>query len=169
MLRCTEEEKDELRELMRKAPKAVVRTKATALWNLCRGKRREEVADFLGVSKASITAWTQHFRAEGAKGLEIRPGRGRKAVAKKEELEEYIRQSPRTFGLPQTRWTLRALAAVVPSLRGFSEAGVWKVLNRAGFRYKRGQPAIHSPDPEYGEKRGPWNRPSRKPSRGPSK
>lgn len=154
MLRCSEKESLELRELMRKAAKPLVRTKAIALWNLCRGKTRDEVADLLGVSKASVTAWKHRFQTEGAAGLTVRPGRGRKTIAKREELEEYIRQSPRTFGLPQTRWTLRGLAAVVPSLRGFSEAGVWKALNRAGFRYKRGQPAIHSPDPEYGEKRG---------------
>lgn len=165
MLRCNEVEKRELRELMRTAPQPLVRIKATALWNICRGKTRNEVADLLGVSKASITAWAHRFQTEGAVGLAIRPGRGRKQVADTSELEEYIRQSPRSFGLPQTRWTLRGLANIVPSLKGFTEAGVWKALNRAGFRYKRGQPAIQSPDPEYGEKKGLWSRQSGKLSR----
>jgi len=81
-----------------------------------------------------------------------------------EELERYVRQSPRAYGLPQTRWTLRALAQTVPSLKGFTDAGVYYALVRAGFRYKRGQPHLHSPDPEYEEKRGGWFRLSRRPA-----
>ena len=78
-------------------------------------------------------------------------------------MEQVLRQSPRSFGLAQTRWTLRALTQVAPSLRGFSEMGVWKVLNRMGFRYKRGQPHLFSPDSQYEEKRGGWFRPSTRP------
>jgi hypothetical protein len=48
-------------------------------------------------------------------------------------------------------------------LKGFTDAGVYYALVRAGFRYKRGQPHLHSPDPEYEEKRGGWLRPSRRP------
>lgn len=162
MLKVTEEQMEGLRALMKRGEKPHVRVKATALWNLGRGKSREEVADVLGVSKASVSTWTNRFRAEGIAGLDIRPGRGRKPRAVAAEVEEYLRQAPRTFGLHQTRWTLRALAQVVPSLRGFTDAGVWQVLNRTGFRYKRGQPHLHSPDPAYGEKRGPWSRPSTK-------
>lgn len=163
MLRISVQEMEELRGLMRTAATPHVRVKATALWNLGRGKRRAEVADLFGVSMVSISSWTRRFQIEGAAGLAIHRGRGRKLKAKEAEVEEYLRQAPRAFGIPQTRWTLRALAQVVPSLRGFTEAGVWKVLNRAGFRYKRGQPAIHSPDPEYGKKRGSWSRPSGRP------
>lgn len=163
MLRISEREMKELGILMRRADRPHIRIKATALWNLGRGKTRPEVAEFLGVSTTSISAWTKRFRAEGIEGLAIRPGRGRKALANTTEVERYLRQSPRAFGLAQTRWTLRALAKAVPSIHGFSRMGVWKVLNRAGFRYKRGQPYLHSPDPQYEEKRGPWNRSSGRP------
>lgn len=163
MLHITEAQMQELHGLMRRATKPHLRMKATALWNLGRGKTRREVADLLGVSTASITAWTQRFRAQGVAGLSIRPGRGRKARAVEVELKAYLRQSPRSFGLTQTRWTLRALAQTVPSLHGFTDMGVWKVLQRAGYRYKRGQPHVHSPDPQYQEKRGPWSKLSEKP------
>lgn len=163
MLRISEGEMKKLRTLMRRADRAHLRIKATVLWNLGRGKTRREIAEFLGVSTTSISAWTKRFRAEGIDGLAIRPGRGRKAQADASEVEWYLRQSPRAFGLAQTRWTLRTLAQVVPSIHGFTQMGVWKVLNRAGFRYKRGQPHLHSPDSQYEEKRGSWNRPSRRP------
>ena len=160
MLRLSDGARQELRRLMRRAQRPHVRLKATALWNLSQGKKRREVAGFLGVSTASVSAWVQRFRREGVAGLAIRPGRGRPARAQVAEVEEALRQSPRSFGLTQTRWTLGALAQVVPSLRGFSEMGVWKVLHRMGYRYKRGQPHLSSPDPEYQEKRGGWFRPS---------
>lgn len=169
MHRLSEEQVGELRWLVLRAPTPHERMKALALWNLAKGKRRGEVAEFLGVSKASITAWAQRFRAEGASGLCIRSGRGRRPRAVVAEVEQYLRQSPRAFGLSQTRWTLRALAQVVPSLRGFTDMGVWKVLQRAGYRYKRGQPSVHSPDLEYGEKRGLWSGRSRRPSSTPAR
>lgn len=164
MREFAEEQMRELRRWIRYAPTPQQRVKALALWNLAKGKTRWEVAEFLGVSRASITAWRQRFAAEGTSGLVIRPGRGRKSRAVLVEVEQYLRQSPRAFGLTQTRWTLRGLAQVVPSLKGFTEMGVWRVLQRAGYRYKRGQPSIHSPDPQYAEKRGPWSMRSGKPS-----
>jgi transposase len=163
MLQLSDEENKGLQRLMHRAERPHVRMKAAALWNLSRGKTRREVAEFLGVSTVSVSAWAKRFRAEGVAGLAIRPGRGRPARAQEAQVEQVLRQSPRSFGLAQTRWTLRALAQVVPSLRGFSEMGVWKVLHRMGLRYKRGQPHLSSPDPEYEEKRGGWFRPSTRP------
>ena len=143
MVEINERDMEQLRKLMRRDTRPHLRTKATALWNLGRGKTGREVADFLGVSTTSVGNWVRRFRDEGLDGLAIR------------------------VGLTQTRWTLSALAQVVPSLKGFSEMGVWKVLNRMGYRYKRGQPYLHSPDPEYEEKKGPWIRPSERPPRTP--
>lgn len=163
MVSWSEEEQGLLRRLMRTAPQPHRRMKATALWNLGLGRSAGEVAAFLGVSRGSLRSWARRFAAEGEAGLALRPGRGRPSRVDPAEVEAYLRQSPRTFGLPQTRWTLRALAQTVPGLRGFTDMGVWKVLNRLGFRYKRGQPRLHSPDPEYGEKRGSWSRSSRRP------
>lgn len=165
MIEMSEQDTAKLQELMRRGAPPHVRIKAIALWNLARGKTGREVADFLDVSATSISNWVGRFRSEGIAGLAIRAGRGRKPTADVAEVERYLRQSPRSFGLAQTRWTLAALVQVVPSLKGFSETGVWKVLNRMGYRYKRGQPYMHSPDPLYQEKKGPWTRLSEKPAR----
>ncbi len=162
MLQLSDDAQEEIRWLMRHAEKPYLRTKAAALWNLSKGKRRREVAELLGVSPTSLSAWVRRFRTEGRAGLAVRPGRGRPARAEATEVAQVLRQSPRTFGLAQTRWTLRALAEVVPSLHGFTDMGVWKVLRRLGYRYKRGQPHLTSPDPAYQEKRGGWCAPSGK-------
>jgi transposase len=154
MLNASPEQVAELEALMRRAPEAHIRRKATALWNLAQGRSQHEVAAFLGASRASIVAWKQRFETEGIAGLYVRPGRGRPRVAQAEEIEAVVRQSPRNYGIPQTRWTLDLLAQVVPSLRGFTASGVWRALRRSGLSYKRGQPLIYSPDPLYVQKRG---------------
>jgi len=157
----------ELEALMRRASKAYIRRKATALWNLGQGRTQREVAAFLGVSRASVVSWQKRFRTEGIAGLGLRPGRGRPRRAQPEEIEAALRQSPRNFGIPQTRWTLATLAQVVPSLKGFTDSGVWRALRRNDLSYKRGQPLLHSPDPAYDLKRGLESGASRSLSKSP--
>jgi transposase len=154
MLELSEQDLRELEVLMKRAPKAYIRRKAVALWNLAQGRSQREVAAFLGASRASVVSWQRRFKSEGIAGLSLRPGRGRPRRAQPEEIEAVLRQSPRNFGIPETRWTLATLAQVVPSLKGFTDSGVWRALRRSGLSYKRGQPLIHSPDPEYVQKRG---------------
>ena len=153
MLQVDEGELRELEYLMQHAPKAYVRRKAAAIWNLAQGRKQREVATFLNVSQVSLRQWQKRYREDGAAGLGLRPGRGRRARAKAEEIESLLRQSPRNFGLAQTRWTLAALLQVAPSLRGFTPSGVWRAMRRSGLSYKRGQPLVTSPDPEYDQKR----------------
>lgn len=161
MLKVSPVDLQELRILMRRAPKSHVRRRATALWNLAEGKTQREVASFLGASRSSIVFWKKSFEEEGLASMSIRPGRGRPRRAQADEIEAVLRQSPRNFGIEQTRWTLASLAQVVPSLRGFSDSGVWRALRRSGLSYKRGQPLLHSPDPHYDKKRGPESSASR--------
>lgn len=153
MLQVTPSELIELEGLMRHAPKPYVRRKATALWNLAQGRSQREVASFLSVGRNAVGRWQRRFQAEGFASLTLRPGRGRPQTAQPAELETFLRQSPRNFGLAQTRWTLSALTQVVPSLRGFTASGAWRALRRSGLGYKRGQPLIHSPDPDYAQKK----------------
>ncbi len=157
-MKITTNRRLELLEAARTAQPAYVRTKALALVNLADGKSVMEIAAMLRVSRQSIYCWQRRYLEEGLKGLKVRSGRGRKAVADREEVEKYLRQSPRRFGFDRTRWTLSGLAAVVPSLKGFTPFGVQQALERWGIGYKRGQPRLHSPDPLYEEKKRLWTR-----------
>jgi transposase len=152
----------ELQRLAKSAPQAYVRVKAAALLGAAHGHSYTELADVFGIHRETIGRWAARYRRRGAASFAVAPGRGRRARADLEVLAHYVRQSPRQFGLTQTRWTLRALAQTVPSLGGMCESSVLRALQRAGFRYKRGQPTVHSPDPAYGEKRGGWSRRSTK-------
>lgn len=162
----SKEQVQELEGLVRHAPVPHVRVKAIAVLNVARGCTQREAAGLVCAHREAVGRWVQRYRAQGPAGWSVRAGRGRRPRVDAAEVEAYLRQSPRQFGVAQTRWTLRALASVVPSLGGFTDSGVQRALGRLGFRYKRGQPAVHSPDPEYGEKRGAWTRSSKKPGSG---
>lgn len=67
-------------------------------------------------------------------------------------LKETVHQAPDAFGLSQSRWTLEGLRQACQLLESYSLGGIWSVLRRLGLRYKRGQLALHSPDPAYADK-----------------
>ena len=148
----TEEQLDELADAGRCHPKPGVRVKALAVSAVARGQTRQAVAEMFQRSAASVGAWVKRYRQQGIQGLEIAPGRGRPARVDVKELETYALQSPRSFGINRSRWTLELLAATVPSLKGFTPAGVQQALERCGIRYKRGQAWMLSPDPVFEKK-----------------
>lgn len=158
-LQLTPEQQQELNRLARHSPVPHVRVKALAVYNVGRGVPRSQVAQLLAVERRSVGRWAQSYLAQGVAAFAIKAGRGRRRRVRGEEVEHYLRQAPIQFGISRTRWTLALLGKAVPSLRGMTEEGIRKALGRLGYRYKRGQPAVHSPDPQYGEKRGLWFKP----------
>ena len=155
-MELSRQQRTQLERVSRCGQPAYMRRKALVLLNVAQGWSVSELAELFRVSRQSIYAWQERYREGGVEGLRVQHGRGRKARADKEEIERYLRQSPWRFGVERTRWTLKSLAEVVPSLKGFSPYGVQKALARAGYRYKRGQPHVHSPDAQYEEKKGLW-------------
>ncbi|MFA4837222.1 MAG: hypothetical protein WC749_14295 [Dehalococcoidia bacterium] len=117
------------------------------------------MAQHLGVERRSVGRWVQNYLANGASAFTIKAGRGRPSKVVREEVENYLRRSPRQFGIPRTRWTLALLGQAVPSFHGMGASGIHKALARMGYGYKRGQPVVHSPDLQYAEKKGLWSRP----------
>jgi transposase len=76
-----------------------------------------------------------------------------------------VRQSPRNFGIARTRWTLQLLAQTVPGLQGLCPSAVWHALRRLGISYKRAEPWLHSPDPDYVKKNSTSKRSWRTPGK----
>lgn len=142
----------ELDHWSRTHPKPGMRLKAVAIRAVARGHTRQQVGAILHVSPYTVGRWCRAYQQGGGAALEIHPGRGRPSRVEAREVEEYVRQSPRHFGLPRTRWTLQLLAQNVPSLAGMRPSGVWQALRRLGISYKRAEPWLHSPDPDYTKK-----------------
>jgi transposase len=155
----TPEQMAELDRTARTHPDAHVRSRALALRAVSLGHNFQDVADMFPLSAYSIGQLTARYKEHGLSVFEIAKGRGPKSSVDEEEVLSYLRQSPERFGLNQNRWTLAALGKKCASLSGMTERGILKVLHRLGFRYKRGQPWIHSPDPQYEEKKTPSSKP----------
>jgi len=143
----------ELDQLSRTHPQPRMRLKALAIRGVGLGFRRQQVGAILHVSPYTVGQWCRAYQQGGWSALEIQPGRGRHSQVQAREVEEYVRQSPRNFGLGRTRWTLQLLAQNVPSLAGLHPSAVWHVLRRLGISYKRAEPWLHSPDPDYVKKK----------------
>jgi transposase len=152
----------ELDQLSRTHPQAGMRLKALAIRAVARGHTRQQVGAILHVSAYTVGQWCRAYEQGGRPALEIHPGRGRRSRANARQVEEYVRQSPRNFGVPRTRWTLQLLAEKVPCLAGLHPSAVWHLLRRLGISYKRAEPWLHSPDPDYFKKNAPskpsWGR-----------
>lgn len=63
-----------------------------------------------------------------------------------------LRQSPREYGIPRTRWRLQDVGRALTWLNGYSDAGIYQVLKRLGFSRKAARGFIRSPDPDYASK-----------------
>ena len=148
----TIEQLDELAVAGRRHGQPHVRVKALAVRAVAQGATHSAVATMYSTTRQSVGVWVRAYRERGVAGFGIAPGRGRRPRVDLAELQWYASQSPQAFGIARSRWTLKLLATVVPSLQGFSAGGVRQALHRGGFTYKRGQPWLLSPDPEFAKK-----------------
>jgi transposase len=145
----SDRQRAELDHWSRVHPQAGMRLKALAIRAVALGHTRQQVGAILHVSGYTVGQWYQAYQQRGWSALQIHPGRGRRSHVDGREVEEYVRQSPRNFGVARTRWTLQLLAEKVPCLAGLQPSAIWHVLRRLGISYKRAEPWLHSPDPDY--------------------
>jgi transposase len=146
------EQSAELKQAGHRHPKAGVRVKALAVLAVARGSSFTAVAEMFDATYHSVSTWVHRYLDQGLAAFEVAPGRGRPPQVDDQELLAYAQQSPRQFGYKCSRWTLDLLAQTVPSLRGFTPAGVRQALLRCGLSYKRGQAWLSSPDPDFEKK-----------------
>lgn len=71
----------ELEGVLKKSPKPYLRERASAILQIAKGSFGKDVA-FEGLlqrrRKNTVYDWVVRYKSEGIKGLEMRPGRGRK-------------------------------------------------------------------------------------------
>jgi len=158
----SDRQRAELDQWSRTHPQAGMRLKALAIRAVGLGYSRQQVGMILHVSPYTVGQWCRTYQQGGWAALQIHPGRGRRSRINAREVEQYVRQSPRNFGVGRTRWTLELLAQIVPCLAGLHPSAVWHVLRRTGISYKRAEPWLHSPDPDYVKKKSTSKRSWRK-------
>ena len=63
-----------------------------------------------------------------------------------------MKQTPRQFEQPHTRWRLADFGKAISWLAGRSSVGIRAILQRLGFSLKKAQNFVRSPDPQYDAK-----------------
>lgn len=84
-IKLTEEQKSSLKEGFTHGKSPLFRRKCQCILLCGSGKTSLEIADFFQVSRHSVLLWIRLWESDGIKGLELKPGRGRKAKLKLEE------------------------------------------------------------------------------------
>lgn len=104
---------DDANEFQRriKAKTATVRERQRAQIVLLasEGRKQEQIAQAVGVSRMTVSHWCGRFAAQGIDGLEDAPGRGRKASVPADKIRrvlEEVSQPPKHLG----RWSCRTMA-----------------------------------------------------------
>ena len=64
-------------------------------------------------------------------------------------LLEQLHQSPHLWGESRSRWTLQLMSLHLPEVRGLSESGVWRRLQKWRLTRRRTRSHLTSPDPAY--------------------
>lgn len=158
----TSEEVNALEAGLRSAEAFVVR-RCQSLLKSAQGLTPRQIEAQLGWSDQSIRRYIQAFNARGLAALRrqsSRPKTTTKLLAEAElvRLQEWLRRSPREFGLPTSRWTLQGLAQVCAqeglTPRLVSDETIRDAIRRLGLRWKRAKRWLESPDPEYARKKG---------------
>lgn len=138
--------------------------RAQCLLKSAEGLTPRQIQAQLGWSDQSVRRFIRAFEQEGLTCLKEKSHRPTSVKKTLEgsalaQLREWLRQSPRDFGLPTSRWTLGGLAQVcaaqglTPHL--VSDETIRDALKRLGLSWTRAKRWVESGDPAYARKKGP--------------
>jgi len=100
-----------------------------------RGKRQVEVADALGVSRATVSGWYRAWSQGGRAALAGAGRAGRRPRLTDEQLGEVaaaLVKGPRANGFATDLWTLARVGEVIEATTGvrYSQTQTWEILRR---------------------------------------
>ena len=129
-----------------------------------RGLKARQIAELVGCCRQTVRNAIKAFNECGLASLRrgsSRPHTIHLVIDEKASkgLEEMLHHSPRDFGKPSSLWTLPLVAETAfergVTSRPVSGEAIRLALKRLGIRWRRAKRWINSPDPKYGQKRGP--------------
>jgi transposase len=92
------------------------RRRRLAVERVLEGYSQQEVAEFLGISKGTLSGWMKAYREGGWSALACKPhpGRPRRLTsAQEQQVLGWFTRSPTEFGFPNELWTAKRVAQVI--------------------------------------------------------
>jgi transposase len=117
-----------------------------------RGRKRQTIAQDLGVHRTTVQLWLQHYHARGIEGLQIQwaPGQPRRIPETLvPTIQAWVKAGPAGCGLDRAHWTYEGLATYVYQTTGIAvkRTAMWDFCQhydmrpyRPTYRYLRGDP-----------------------------
>lgn len=138
----TTEELQHVQNAVTSHPDANVRSRSQAIYLLHLGKNRDEVAESLCVSAATIAAWHKKWREGGIENLKDKARSGRPlkgGITYKEKLEQVVCTDPHELGYGFSVWTIERLIEHMSKETGItiSDGTMFNRLEALDFVYRR--------------------------------
>jgi transposase len=128
------------------------RRRLLAVQRVLDGYPIEEVADFLGVHRTTVSRWVAAFRSRGTAGLSVgaSPGRPRKLTTTQEKVVlRWLADDPTEHGFPTELWTAARIGQMIEQEFGvaFNPRYLSGWLRDRGFTPQKPQRVPRERDP----------------------
>ena len=120
-IQLTTVEQEQLEDIFKTTSDRRLRDRCQAVLMASRGRKRQTIAQDLGVHRTTVRLWLKHYHARGVEGLQIQwapgqPGRIPETLAP--TIQEWVKAGPEGCGLDRANWTYEELATYVYQATG---------------------------------------------------
>ena len=151
-IRLTTAEQEQLEHIFKTTHDRRLRDRCQAVLMASRGRKRQTIAQDLGVHRTTVRLWLKHYHERGMEGLQIHwaPGQARRIPQTLvSTIQEWVQAGPVGCGLDRANWTYEELATYVyqttgiavqrTAMRDFCQRHDIRPY-RPTYRYLRGNP-----------------------------
>ena len=151
-IRLTATEQAHLEQIFKTTNDRRLRDRCQAVLMAHRGRKRQTIAQDLGVHRTTVRLWLKHYQERGLGGLQIQwaPGPvGRLPDALAPTIQGWVKDGPQSCGLDRANWTYEELATYLyrttgievkrTAMRVFCQRHDMRPY-RPTYRYLRGNP-----------------------------
>jgi transposase len=151
-IRLTTAEQEQLEDLFKTTSDRRLRDRCQAVLMASRGRKRQTIAQDLGVHRTTVRLWLQRYHERGVEGLQIQwaPGQPRRIPETLvPTIQAWVKAGPEGCGLDRANWTYEELATYVyqslgiavkrTAMRDFCQRHDIRPY-RPTYRYLRGDP-----------------------------
>jgi transposase len=122
-IQLTRVEQEQLEDIFKTTSDRRLRDRCQAVLMANRGRKRQTIAQDLGVHRTTVRLWLKHYHERGLEGLQIHwaPGQPRRIPQTLvSTIQEWVKAGPMGCGLDRANWTYEELATYVYQSTGIA-------------------------------------------------